>query len=148
MEIRRAGTDGAKNKVKLMAANTYKNPVSESNTVTERATGPAVLLPWLEGSISLSEFFREGIPARHLPKIAFSFFLCLLYIGISHQSNRTIQRLNKSKTLLEDLRVNYTTQKAELMYRSKQSEMAKLVKPMMGLEESETPPQKISLQED
>jgi len=132
-----------------MAANTYKNPVSESNTVTERATGagPAVLLPWLEGSISLAELFREGIPARHLPKIAFSFFLCLLYIGISHQSNRTIQRLNKSKTLLEDLRVNYTTQKAELMYRSKQSEMAKMVQPM-GLEESETPPQKISLQED
>ena len=130
-----------------MAANTYKNPVSEtSNSATER-TGPAVLLPWLEGSLSLAEFFQDGIPARYLPKIAFSFFMCLLYIGISHQSNRTIQHLNKSKTLLEDLRVNYTTQKAELMYRSKQSEMAKMVAPM-GLEESETPPQKISLKEE
>jgi hypothetical protein len=129
-----------------MAANTFKNPVSESNAGNERP-GQTVLLPWLEGSISLAEFFREGIPARHLPKIAFSFLLCLLYIGISHQSNRTIQRLNKSKTLLEDLRVNYTTQKAELMYRSKQSEMAKLVAPL-GLEESETPPQKISLKEE
>jgi hypothetical protein len=128
-----------------MAANTYKNPVSDSSATAERS-GP-IFLPWLEGSLSLSELFRDGIPARYLPKIAFSFFLCLLYIGISHQSNRTIQRLNKSKTLLEDLRVNYTTQKAELMYKSKQSEMAKLVAPY-GLEESEIPPQKISLHND
>ena len=127
-----------------MAANTYKTPVNETGSSDK--TSP-VLLPWLEGSLTISELFRDGIPARHLPKIAFSFFLCLLYIGISHQSNRTIQRLNKSKTLLEDLRVNYTTQKAELMYKSKQSEMAKLVAPY-GLEESEVPPQKISLKND
>ena len=111
-----------------------------------KKTGP-VFLPWLEGSINLAEFFRDGIPARHLPKIAFSFFLCLLYIGISHQSNRTIQQLNRSKTLLEDLRVNYTTQKAELMYQSKQSEMARLVS-QYGILESQTPPQKISPDKD
>lgn len=128
-----------------MAANTYKNPANEAELESEKA-GP-VLLPWLQGSITLSEIFQDGIPARHLPKIAFSFFLCLLYIGISHQSNRTVQKLNRAKTLLEDLRVNYTTQKAELMFNSKQSEMAKQVE-FMGLMESETPPQKISFKND
>lgn len=123
-----------------MAVNTFKSPETELSGSNKASP---VFLPWLDGTLSLSEIFRDGIPARYLPKIAFSFFLCLLYIGISHQSNRTIQRLNRSKVLLEDLRVNYTTQKAELMYQSKQSEIARLVAPY-GLEESETPPQKIS----
>jgi len=126
-----------------MAANTFKAP-TVSETVSEK-TGPNIF-SWLEGSIKLDTLFREGIPARHLPKLAFSFFLCLLYIGISHQSNRTIQKLNKAKTLLEDLRVNYTTQKAELMYQSKQSEVAKAVE-TMGLKESAVPPQKIKTTE-
>lgn len=128
-----------------MAVNTLKNKNPEADAAPEK-TGP-VFLPWLEGSINLAEFFRDGIPARYLPKIAFSFFLCLLYIGISHQSSRTIQQLNRSKTLLEDLRVNYTTQKAELMYQSKQSEMARLVS-QYGILESQTPPQKISTDKD
>jgi hypothetical protein len=126
-----------------MAANTFKvTTVSES--VSEK-TGPNIF-SWLEGSIKLETLFKEGIPARHLPKIAFGFFLCLLYIGINHQSNRTIQKLNKSKILLEDLRVNYTTQKAELMYQSKQSVVANSVQ-SMGLKESAVPPQKINVEE-
>ena len=124
-----------------MASNTFKN-VTPSGAAGSEKQG-SVFLPWLDGSLNISEFFRDGIPARFLPKMAFCFALCLLYIGISHQSHRTIQKLHRSQTLLEDLRVNYTTQKAELMYHSKQSEMAKLVLPY-GLQESETPPQKIS----
>ena len=126
-----------------MAANTFKAP-AVSETVSEKS-GPNIFT-WLEGSIKLETLFREGIPARHLPKLAFSFFLCLLYIGISHQSNRTIMKLNKAKVLLEDLRVNYTTQKAELMYQSKQSEVAKSVQ-TLGLKESAVPPQKINIEE-
>jgi hypothetical protein len=122
-----------------MANNTFKGP---SETVVEKGTPSPNLFTWLEGSIRLETLFREGIPAQHIPKIAFCFFLCLLYIGFSHQSNRTIQKLNKAKLLLEDLRVNYTTQKAELMYKSKQSEVATMVEPL-GLKESEVPPQKI-----
>jgi hypothetical protein len=122
-----------------MANNTFKVP---SDSVLDKGTTSPNLFSWLEGSIRLETLFRDGIPAQHLPKIAFCFFLCLLYIGLSHQSNRTLQKLNKAKLLLEDLRVNYTTQKAELMYKSKQSEVATMVEPL-GLKESEEPPQKI-----
>ena len=122
-----------------MASNTIRTPIEELDA-TKKA-GPNIF-SWLEGSIRFETLFREGIPAQHLPKIAFCFFLSLLYIGVSHQSNRTIQKLNKAKLLLEDLRVNYTTQKAELMYNSKQSEVAKMVEPY-GIKESEIPPQKV-----
>ena len=123
-----------------MASNPIRTPLEELEV--PKKSGPNIF-SWLEGSIRLETLFREGIPAQHLPKIAFCFFLCLLYIGVSHQSNRTIQKLNKAKLLLEDLRVNYTTQKAELMYNSKQSEVAKMVEPL-GIKESEIPPQKVN----
>ena len=126
-----------------MAANTFKSPAPELISPGSERSGP-ILLPWLDGSFNIAEFFRDGIPAPYLPKIAFSFFLCLLYIGISHQSSRTTQKLNKAKTLLEDLRVNYTTQKSDLMYSSKQSKISVLVAPY-GLLESATPPQKIDV---
>ena len=122
-----------------MAINTIRTQTEELDA--PKKVGPNIF-SWLEGSIRFETFFKEGIPAQHLPKIAFCFFLSLLYIGVSHQSNRTIQKLNKAKLLLEDLRVNYTTQKAELMYNSKQSEVAKMVEPY-GIKESEIPPQKV-----
>lgn len=123
-----------------MATNTLKSPASE---VREEKSASSIFA-WLEGNIKLEAVFRDGIPAQHLPKIAFAFFLCLLYIGISHHSNRTIHRLNKAKILLEDMRVNFTTRKAELMYKSKQSEVANQVS-AMGLKESKVPPNKIIL---
>jgi hypothetical protein len=125
-----------------MAVNTFKTPPVALGEGSGNKPVAGVFA-WLEGNIRLDSLVREGIPARHLPKIAFSFFLCLLYIGISHQSNRTLQKLNKAKILLEDLRVSYTTQKAELMYNSKQSEVARMVAPL-GLKESAVAPKKIS----
>lgn len=122
-----------------MAVNTFKTPPAAE--VREAKPGVSIFA-WLEGNIRFEALLKEGIPARHLPKIAYLFFLCLLYIGLSHHSARTIHKLNKSKNLLEDIRVSYTTQKAELMYKSKQSEVAKQVAEM-GLLESKTPPEKI-----
>ena len=143
LKARLFGLDNGNYKTKDMASNTLKAPV-HTETISEKQG--ANIFAWLEGSIKLETIFKEGIPARHLPKIAYSFFLCLLYIGISHQGTRTIQKLNKAKTLLEDLRVNYTTQKAELMYHSKQSEVARSVQDM-GLKESAVPPQKVNLED-
>ncbi|HRH33434.1 MAG TPA: FtsL-like putative cell division protein [Catalimonadaceae bacterium] len=123
-----------------MATNTLKSPAQEE----KEGKPSSSIFAWLEGNIKLEAVFRDGIPAQHLPKIAYAFFLCLLYIGISHHSNRTIHRLNKAKILLEDMRVNFTTQKAELMYKSKQSEVARQVE-ALGLKESNIPPNKITL---
>lgn len=100
----------------------------------------------LDNALKLDKMFVEGIPVKHLPKIGFLFILCLFYIGYNHQSNKIIIRLNKAKVLLEDMRVDYTTQKAQYMYRSKQSVVADSIR-KYGVMESEVPPSKVILVE-
>jgi hypothetical protein len=51
------------------------------------------------------------------------------------------------KSEVEDLRADYTTLKSELVVGLKQSEVARRVA-SMGLEESQSPPVKIKLEED
>ena len=51
-------------------------------------------------------------------------------------------RIQKVKADIEDLRTDYTTMKADYMYKSKLSEVAKRVS-KIGLVESSTPPTRI-----
>ena len=101
----------------------------------------------LEQRIRLEKYFEDGFPVRHLPRVLFVFLLGLIYIGNTHYAERTTRAINKAQTEVEDLRADFTTQKAELMFSSKQSEVAKKVKPQ-GLEESMTPPFKVTVEAD
>ncbi len=96
----------------------------------------------IEKTIQLESLFEDGFPVAYLPKILFVFALGLLYIGNTHFSEKTIRKINNLQTEVEDLRADYTTLKADLMFASKQSEVAKRVKGL-GLNESLKPPQKI-----
>ena len=84
---------------------------------------------------------------RKQSEILFVFLLGLIYIGNTHYAERTTRAINKAQTEVEDLRADFTTQKAELMFSSKQSEVARKVKPQ-GLEESMTPPFKVTVDPD
>jgi hypothetical protein len=68
--------------------------------------------------------------------------LCLLYIGNSHYAEKTIRRIDRTQSEVEDLRADFTTLKSDVMFASKQSEVARRVK-SMGLEESLKPPFKV-----
>ncbi len=68
--------------------------------------------------------------------------LSLFYIGNTHYAEKTVRRINHVQTEVEDLRADYTTMKSDLMFASKQSEVARKVKEF-GLKESLTPPYKI-----
>ncbi|HEX8545687.1 MAG TPA: FtsL-like putative cell division protein [Cytophagaceae bacterium] len=100
----------------------------------------------LESKFRLDQVFKNGLPAQYLPYVLYISIILVLYIGNAHYAERTIRRIDKLKTEVEDLRADYTTLKAELMYASKQSEVAKKVK-MLGLEESKRPPYKIIIKE-
>ncbi|MEM9258657.1 MAG: FtsL-like putative cell division protein [Bacteroidota bacterium] len=76
---------------------------------------------------------------RFLPQILFLSFLCLLYIGNRHYAEKKIRSINQLETEVEDLRADYTTLKADFMYESKQSEVAKRAA-VLGLEESKDSP--------
>jgi len=96
----------------------------------------------LEKKLKLETYFEEGFPVQHLPKIIFVMALGLFYIGNTHYAEKTVRKINHVQAEVEDLRADYTTMKSDLMFASKQSEVARKVKPF-GLEESLEPPHKI-----
>ena len=100
----------------------------------------------LEKKLKLESYFEEGFPVQHLPKIIFVMVLGLFYIGNTHYAEKTVRKINNMQAEVEDLRADYTTMKSDLMYASKQSEVAKKVK-AFGLEESLEPPTKIVVEE-
>ncbi len=126
-----------------MAENKLKAEHEEQKTET---TGKS-LFSSVEQRLRLEKYFEDGFPVRHLPRVLFVFSLGLIYIGNTHYAERTTRAINRAQTEVEDLRADFTTQKAELMFSSKQSEVARKVK-TQGLEESMTPPFKVTIDPD
>lgn len=100
------------------------------------------LFSGLEKRLKLETYFEDGFPVKHLPKILFAMFLSLAYISNTHYAEKTTRAINRAQSEVEDLRADFTTLKADVMFASKQSEVARRVK-SMGLEESLKPPFKI-----
>ena len=100
----------------------------------------------IEKRVKLESYFEEGFPVKYLPKILFVLFLSLIYISNTHYSEKTIRKINETQTAVEDIRADYTTLKADLMFASKQSEVARRVK-VLGLKESSRPPFKVIVEE-
>lgn len=99
----------------------------------------------LEKKLKLESYFEEGFPVQHLPKILFVMVLGILYISNTHHAEKTVRSINAIQAEVEDLRADYTTLKSDLMFASKQSEVARKVKDF-GLKESLTPPYKVSVE--
>jgi len=68
--------------------------------------------------------------------------LSLLYISNTHHAEKATRKIDRMQSEVEDLRADYTTLKADIMYASKQSEVARRVKEL-GLKESLNPPFKV-----
>ena len=100
---------------------------------------------WIEKSLSL-EGFDHGIPLQFMPQLFFLAFLLIFYIGNKHFAEKTIRKINLVEGKVEDLRADYTTLKADYMFASKQSEVAKRVK-NLNLVESKEPPYQIVIEE-
>lgn len=96
----------------------------------------------LENRLKLESYFEEGFPVQYLPKILFVVFLSLVYISNTHYAEKTIRQIDRTQTEVEDLRADFTTLKSDVMFASKQSEVARRVK-AIGLKESLRPPYKI-----
>lgn len=112
------------------------------NKTSEGGTPGSSLFSGFEKKLKLESYFEEGFPVQYLPKILFVLMLGILYISNTHYGEKTVRRINTVQNEVEDLRADYTTLKADLMFASKQSEVARKVKPF-GLKESLTPPYKI-----
>jgi len=100
----------------------------------------------IERRLKLENYFEEGFPVKYLPKILFVMAIGLIFISNTHYAEKTVRRINNIQAEVEDLRADYTTLKSDLMFASKQSEVAKKVK-VFELKESLKPPYKVEVEE-
>ena len=77
-----------------------------------------------------------------MKNITFFLFLAALavvYIYNGHYADKIVRDINRTNKELKELQYEYKTLKSEVMFRSKQSELAKAVEPF-GLKELTQPP--------
>jgi hypothetical protein len=92
---------------------------------------------------SIATAWRKAIQGQwmvqYVPFLLFLAFLAVLYIGNGHFADNTIRRTAEANRQLKQLQYEYKTLKAEVMYRSKESELTKAVEPL-GLLKNTQPP--------
>ena len=71
---------------------------------------------------------------KQIPFFLFLALLAVIYIYNGHYADKTIRNINKTAKEVKELQHEYKTVKSEVMFRSKQSELAKAVEPL-GLKE-------------
>lgn len=131
-----------------MSGNKFKiTPIiNKINPVRKKAGSGKSMFSGIEKRLKLESYFEEGFPVKYLPKILFTMTLGLVYISNTHYAEKTVRKINTAQAEVEDLRADYTTLKSDLMFASKQSEVARQVK-SMGLKESLKPPYKVEVKE-
>ncbi len=122
-----------------MSTNTYRMPGKSS-----RGKG---FFSLLDKVLPMDESIADVIHLRFLPQILFVAVLCVVYIGSRHYAEKKIRNIGNLETNVEDLRADYQTLKADYMYNSKQSEVAKEAK-RLGLKESNVSPYKVVVTEE
>lgn len=93
-------------------------------------------------SIFSGSFLSNEKSFAHVPFILFVTALTILYIANGYYADDKVREFNKSTNQLKELRSEYISTKSELMFASKQSEVAKAVAEQ-GLLEPVVPPKKI-----
>jgi len=76
---------------------------------------------------------------KNIPFFLFLSVLAIIYIYNGHYADNTVRSINKVNRELKELQYEFKTLKSEVMFRSKQSELAKAVQPI-GLKELVVPP--------
>lgn len=87
----------------------------------------------------LKKLLRYTWIVRNIPYFLFLSVLAVVYIYNGHYSDKTIKNINKTSKELKELQYEYKSLRSEVMFRSKQSELAKAVEPL-GLKELVQPP--------
>ena len=92
-----------------------------------------------EQKIEWKKLFSYKWIVKNVPFFLFLALLAVIYIYNGHYSDKTERDINKVTSELKELQYEYKTMKSEVMFRSKQSELAKAVEPL-GLKELVVPP--------
>ncbi|WP_461088858.1 FtsL-like putative cell division protein [Spirosoma gilvum] len=131
-----------------MAKNTFR----EAPRVTQqqkKQRRKLKLATWLNDFIGLDRLFGEdnAWPIHHIDRILWVTFLLILYIGLNHNAERLVRRIQRTQIQVDELRSQYTVLQADLDKSGKQSEISKRVAEL-NLSDSQTPPHKIVVKSD
>lgn len=127
-----------------MAKNTVKAiPQVEEPYAPEAISSGKGVFSIVDKYIPIGNVFNEGLPVQYVPKVLFFAFIMMLYIANAHYGDKLVRKTSRLQNEVNDLRADYTTLLADLMFKSKQSEVAKQVE-SLGLKESIEPPVKIT----
>ncbi len=116
-----------------MAENSYKEPVKET-TGKKQKKGGGVLSSLLNGSFLTFEK-SPGL----LPFLLFLSLLAVFFIGNTYYAEKKVRNIENMRHEVTELRTIYISNKAELMYLSNQSEIARRLSEK-GIVESTIPP--------
>jgi hypothetical protein len=87
-------------------------------------------------------FLSDDRAVQHVPFVMFLGLLAILYIANGYYADDKIREVNKVTNQIKELRTEFISSKSDLMFVSKQSEVAKAVEPL-GLQEPVVAPMKI-----
>lgn len=98
-------------------------------------------------SLFFKKLFVEGVVSKEaateiLPFLVFLSLLTMLYIANSHMAVKNIRDIDKLNKEVKELSWEYKSLKADLMFKSKLTEVAKKVD-TLGIKELTEPPKKI-----
>lgn len=92
-----------------------------------------------ENSLKWRRLFGYRWIVHNIPFLLFASLLAVIYIYNGHTADKTVREISKVNRKVKELEYEYKTLRAEVMFRSKQSELQKLVEPL-GLKEITVPP--------
>ena len=95
-------------------------------------------------SVFSGTFLTNESTLKHLPFILFLTLVAVFYIANGYYADDKIREVNKVSNELKELRSEYISTKSDLMFASKQSEVAKSAE-ALGLKEPLVPPIKIEV---
>lgn len=106
----------------------------------------------MDSNSLISKLFNDGLVTKEaatdaLPFLCFLAFLGMIYIANSHFAVNNVRRIDKLNKEVKELRWEYKSLKADLMYKSKLTEVAKKVD-TLGIKELIEPPKKIIVKSD
>ncbi len=97
-------------------------------------------------AIRTGSIFTHKRVIQALPLILFITALFIIYIWNSYMADKKIREISKIKKELKEYRSEHITTRAEVMFSTKQSEIARRLD-STGIKESVVPPQKIFIKE-
>lgn len=80
---------------------------------------------------------------KNIPFYFFASALAIIYIANGHYADKTIRKINVTAKHLKEMEYEFKTVKRDVIFRSKESELAKAVAPL-GLQELLVPPVRLT----